>query len=76
MILLISTLAGVKNCSGDRCVIIDCDLQDQPELIVELYNKMNEGYDVVLAKRRNRAGETYVKKMITKIGYYILNKID
>lgn len=72
----ISTLAGVKNCSGDRCVIIDCDLQDQPELIVELYNKMNEGYDVVLAKRRNRAGETYVKKMITKIGYYILNKVS
>ena len=51
-------MAGINHVSGDRCVIIDCDLQDPPELIVEMYDKMNEGFDVVLARRRSRKGET------------------
>ena len=42
-----STMAGIMNVSGDKCVIIDCDLQDPPELIYEMNMKINEGYDVV-----------------------------
>ena len=70
-----STMAGIQNITGDRCVVIDCDLQDPPSLLPEMNNKINEGYDVVVAKRKTREGETFIKKLITKIGYYLINKI-
>ena len=70
-----ATIAGIQNISGDRCVVIDCDLQDPPELITEMNKKIDQGYDVVVAKRNKRAGETFIKKLITKIGYYFINKI-
>ena len=68
-------MAGIHYASGERCVIIDCDLQDPPELIFDMNKKMNEGFDVVLARRRSRKGETFIKKIITKIGYEIIEKI-
>ena len=70
-----ATMAGIHNCSGINCVIIDCDLQDPPELIKDLYARLKEGYDVVVAKRRTRKGETIIKKFINKVGYLIINKI-
>ena len=39
-----ATMAGILNCSGANCVVIDVDLQDPPELIEQLYAKMAEGY--------------------------------
>lgn len=71
----VATIAGIKNCTGESCVVIDCDLQDPPEIIIDLYNEMNRGFDVVYAKRASRAGETFIKKIISKIGYYVINKI-
>ena len=71
-----ATMAALKNSKGDRCLIIDCDLQDPPELLSQMYSKMDEGYDVVLAKRKSRKGETLVKKSITSIGYNLINKIS
>lgn len=71
-----ATMAGIHNCNGERCVVIDCDLQDPPELILEMNKKMDEGYDVVFAKRRSRKGETFIKKIITKIGYVIIRNIS
>lgn len=70
-----ATIAGIQNISGDRCAIIDCDLQDPPELIPQMNEKIDQGYDVVLAKRNKRSGETFTKKLITKAGYYLINKI-
>ncbi len=70
-----ATMAGIQNTTGDRCVIIDCDLQDPPELIFDMNAKMNEGYDVVLARRKSRKGETIIKKFITKAGYALIEKI-
>ena len=70
-----ATMAGINYVSGDRCVIIDCDLQDPPELIIEMNKKMDEGFDAVLARRRSRKGETFFKKIITKVGYKIIEKI-
>ena len=58
-----ATMAGINFAKGDRCVIIDCDLQDPPELIVEMYEKMDQGFDVVLARRKLRKGETLFKKV-------------
>ena len=57
-----ATMAGINYVSGERCVIIDCDLQDPPELISEMYDKMDQGFDVVLARRKSRKGETLFKK--------------
>lgn len=68
-----ATIAGINNSSGDCCIIIDVDLQDPPELIEEMYKKFIEGYEVVLAKRNNRKGETILKKIVASIGYKIIN---
>ena len=59
----------------DLCVIIDCDLQDPPELIFDMYSKILEGNDVVYAKDK-RKGETFIKKIISKVGYQIIEKIS
>ncbi|MFM7108745.1 MAG: glycosyltransferase [Planctomycetaceae bacterium] len=47
--------AGLDHAEGDWVVVMDCDLQDPPEEIPALYAKAREGYDVVFARRRNRA---------------------
>ena len=47
-----ATLAGLEAASGDAVVVIDCDLQDPPELIPELVARWREGFDVVYAQRR------------------------
>tara|TARA_B100000768_G_C11273669_1_gene374719 strand:+ start:928 stop:1863 length:936 start_codon:yes stop_codon:yes gene_type:complete len=70
-----ATMAGIQNITGDRCVIIDCDLQDPPELIFDMNKKIDDGFDVVLTKRKSRKGETIIKKIITKVGYIFIEKI-
>ena len=70
-----AVMAGILNCSGKSCVIIDADLQDPPELIPKLYDKFKKGYDVVYARRVSRKGETIIKKIITYFGYKLINKI-
>ena len=49
-----ATLAGLDYSTGDWVVVMDCDLQDRPEEIINLYNKAQEGYDFVIASRENR----------------------
>ena len=58
--------AGLQKCLGEWVVVIDCDLQDQPEEILSLYNKTKEGFDVVLGKRNNRQ-DGYLKKAFSQI---------
>jgi dolichol-phosphate mannosyltransferase len=70
-----ATLAGLEMSSGDATVVIDCDLQDPPELIVELVERWAEGYDVVYAQRRTRAGETLPKRIIAAVGYRVIARI-
>lgn len=71
-----ATMAGILNTSGETCVVIDVDLQDQPELIEEMYAKLKEGFEVVYAKRRSRKGETFLKRAISHFGYLIINKLS
>lgn len=71
-----ATMAGILSCSGKNCVVIDVDLQDQPELIEQMYAKLAEGYEVVYAKRRSRQGETLVKRVISHVGYSLINKFS
>ena len=68
-------MAGIMNCKGSWCVVIDVDLQDPPELISELFKKTSEGFDVVAARRTIREGETLLKKMVASVGYKVINRI-
>ncbi len=63
-------MAGLDYSSGDYVVVMDCDLQDRPEEIINLYNKINEGYDVVFARRKNRK-DNFFKKFVSNIFYKI-----
>ena len=68
----IAVSAGLDMCKGNAVVIIDGDLQDPPELILEMYKKYQEGYKVVYAKRKTREGETWFKKATAKLFYRFL----
>ena len=56
-------------------MVVDCDLQDPPELIPELVERWREGYDVVYAQRRTRAGETLPKRIVSAVGYRVIKRI-
>jgi polyisoprenyl-phosphate glycosyltransferase len=70
-----ATLAGLEAASGDATVVIDCDLQDPPELIPELVRRWRDGFDVVYAQRRTRAGETLPKRIVAWAGYKLIKRI-
>ena len=71
-----ATMAGISLSKGDSCVVIDVDLQDPPALIPQLHAKLKEGYDVVYAKRRSRKGETLVKRVVSWLGYAVINRLS
>ena len=71
-----ATIAGILVCKGETSVVIDVDLQDQPELIEQMYAKLNEGFEVIYAQRRSRKGETVVKRAISHVGYTLINKLS
>src|SRR3990167_2160166 len=70
-----ATMAGIFFCKGTNCVVIDVDLQDPPELMLQMYAKIQEGYEVVYAKRKSRKGETLIKRFISYLGYTLINKL-
>jgi len=70
-----ATLAGMQYSCGQAVVVMDVDLQDPPELLVEMVAKWRAGFDVVLPQRQHRTGEPLIKKLIARIGYKIINKI-
>jgi len=72
----IAMIAGLDHVKGDATVIIDADLQDPPELISEMINYWEQGYDDVYAKRKSREGETWFKKFSSKLYYRILQKVS
>lgn len=71
-----ATMAGILYCHGKNCVVLDVDLQDPPELIAPMYQKLSEGYEVVYAKRRSRKGETWLKRFISYLGYKVINGLS
>jgi polyisoprenyl-phosphate glycosyltransferase len=58
--------AGLDYCSGDWVVVMDCDLQDQPEEIIKFYEKAKEGYDIVFGRRFQRQ-DTILKRLSSKL---------
>jgi polyisoprenyl-phosphate glycosyltransferase len=71
-----ATMAGLAYSKGNRVIVIDVDLQDPPEVIFDLNETMNQGFDVVYATRRTREGETLVKKIFAKFGYKVINALS
>jgi len=71
-----ATMAGIFNCKGSYCVVIDVDLQDPPEVIENLYKEIKKGYEVVYAKRKSRKGETFIKKIVSSAAYYVINQLS
>ncbi|NSW51456.1 MAG: glycosyltransferase family 2 protein [Anaerolineae bacterium] len=71
----IAVTAGMEFSRGDAVVIIDADLQDPPELILEMIAKWREGYQVVYAVRTEREGESWFKLFTAKLFYRIVYKI-
>jgi dolichol-phosphate mannosyltransferase len=71
----IAVTAGLDYTSGDAVVIIDADLQDPPELILEMIERWKAGYEVVYAVREERHGESWFKLLTAKIFYRLIYRI-
>jgi dolichol-phosphate mannosyltransferase len=71
----VALFAGLEKCTGEHIVLIDGDLQDPPEVIETLWNKINEGFDLVYAKRSARKGESFLKKSTASVFYRLLSRI-
>jgi dolichol-phosphate mannosyltransferase len=71
----VAITAGWDYARGDAVIIIDADLQDPPEVILELAEKWREGYEVVYAVRAEREGESWFKKFTAAMFYRIIYSI-
>ena len=71
----IAITAGWDYARGDAVVVIDADLQDPPELILEMAKKWKEGYEVVYAVRAEREGESWFKLWTASLFYRIIFRI-
>lgn len=67
--------AGLQMCCGERIFILDADLQDPPELLPQMVERLDAGCDVVYGQRTTREGETLFKKLSAFAFYRLLNKI-
>jgi dolichol-phosphate mannosyltransferase len=71
----IAVTAGMDYAQGEAIILIDADLQDPPELILEMIKKWQEGYAVVFAVRSERKGETWFKLFTAQLFYRIIYRI-
>jgi len=70
----IAITAGLAAARGDYAVVMDCDLQDPPNLIPELYAKLREGYDLVLAKRIERSNSP-LRRLASRVYFKLLSRL-
>ncbi|MGZ5023962.1 MAG: glycosyltransferase family 2 protein [Chthoniobacterales bacterium] len=71
----VAITAGLEHASGDAVVIMDADLQDPPEVIVQMYARWLEGYHVAYGQRQDRAGEKAFKRWSATTFYRVLNRL-
>ena len=69
-------IAGLEVAVGDFVTIMDVDLQDPPEMLPEMFEKLQEGYDIVGTRRTSRTGEPPIRSFFAKLFYKIINKIS
>lgn len=68
--------AGMDAASGDAVILMDADLQDPPEIVLEMIARWKEGFEIVYARRRSRDGESFFKKFTSKLFYRLLGKLS
>ncbi len=68
-------LCGLEHAKGDAVIAMDADLQDPPEVALQMIEKWKEGYDVVHGKRKKRRGETFFKKASASLFYRFTRKL-
>lgn len=71
----LAVTAGLDHARGDAAVMIDADLQDPPEVILDMIEKWKDGYEVVYAIRSEREGETWFKEFTAKVFYRLIYRI-
>lgn len=69
-------LAGLRAASGDFVTVMDADLQDPPSMLNEMYNKLQEGYDIVGTRRISRKDEPFIRSIFARAFYKIMNTIS
>lgn len=67
--------AGLRNCHGDCCVVMDCDLQHPPEVVVKMYRLWENGYEIVEGVKSTRGQESRIHKIFAKSFYNIISKL-
>ena len=67
-----ATTAGLDHARGDAVILLDADLQDPPELIPELVAAWRRGFDTVYAQRRERGGDTWLKRTTASAFYRVM----
>ena len=71
----IAITAGLDAAAGDAVIVMDADLQDPPEVVIDLIAKWKEGYEIVYARRVRREGETMFKRLTANLFYRLLEKM-
>lgn len=66
--------AGLSNSTGELTVVMDADMQHPPEMILEMLKYIEEGYDTVTTRRKNRKGEPVIKSFCARMFYKLINK--
>lgn len=69
-------LAGLRAANGDYVTVMDADLQDPPEMLNPMFQKIQTGYDVIGTRRISREGEPFIRSIFAKLFYKIINKIS
>lgn len=72
----IAVSAGLDKAQGDAIIIMDADLQDPPEVVLELIDSWKNGNEIVHAQRNRRDGETWFKKKSANLYYRILTRLS
>lgn len=68
--------AGLKTATGDAVIVMDADLQDPPELILEMVKKWETGADIVVASRETRTNDTFFKRTTANVYYKLLDSLS
>lgn len=68
--------AGLQKAKGDYAVMMDCDLQDPPALLPDMFQYIDEGYDSVATRRVTRKGEPPIRSFFARMFYRLMNKIS
>ncbi|MCL6445633.1 MAG: glycosyltransferase family 2 protein [Alicyclobacillus sp.] len=71
----VAITAGMDHAIGDAVIVMDADLQDPPDVVAEMIQAWQNGYDVVHARRKARLGETWFKRLTASLFYRLLQRL-